>query len=162
MPVLIYNNPRVGYGLSADLVSRLAHEEANIVGIKDSSVDMTLFSEIVRLTQDIDFYPFTGKDTLIYLGLCAGSVGSVCSTANALTELVVSIYTAYEAGDLKAAQAAQFKLNPARLVRNEASFPVATKDMCNSLGMDVGAPILPSLPSHGRIYEDIKRELNQL
>ena len=32
-PMLLYNNPgRVGYGLSADLVTRLAHEVENIVG----------------------------------------------------------------------------------------------------------------------------------
>ncbi|MFD0896345.1 dihydrodipicolinate synthase family protein [Loigolactobacillus binensis] len=161
-PVLIYNNPRVGYGLSAQLVSALAHQVKNIVGMKDSSGNLTLLSEIIRLTQDIEFRAFTGKDTLIYLGLCLGTYGSVCSTANALAPLIVSIYDKFKQGDYTGSRAAQFKLNPARLVQNEASFPVATKDMANILGLDMGKPILPSQPSTGKVYADIKRELDKL
>ncbi|MFD1319028.1 dihydrodipicolinate synthase family protein [Loigolactobacillus zhaoyuanensis] len=161
-PVLVYNNPRVGYGLSAQLVSDLAHQVPNIVGMKDSSGNLTLLSEIIRLTEDIEFRTFTGKDTLIYLGLCLGTYGSVCSTANALAPLIVSIYDKFQQGDYKGSRAAQFKLNPARLVQNEASFPVATKDMANILGLDMGKPILPSTPSTGKVYADIKRELDKL
>lgn len=161
-PVLVYNNPRVGYGLSAKLVSDLAHQVPNIVGMKDSSGNLTLLSEIIRLTEDIEFRTFTGKDTLIYLGLCLGTYGSVCSTANALAPLIVSIYDKFQQGDYKGSRAAQFKLNPARLVQNEASFPVATKDMANILGLNVGKPILPSTPSTGKVYADIKRELDKL
>ena len=40
--MLLYNNPgRVGYTLSANLVERLAHEVPNIVGMKDTSGDIT-------------------------------------------------------------------------------------------------------------------------
>lgn len=162
-PVFIYYNPgKAGYKMSASFVSRMAHEIPNIIGMKDSSGDMTLLSEVIRLTQDTEFRTFTGKDTLIYLGLCAGTYGSVCSTANALAPLIVSIYNKFQQGDYKGSRAAQFKLNPARLVQDEASFPVATKDMANIMGLDMGKPILPSLPSSGKIYDDIKRELSFL
>lgn len=41
-PVLLYNNPgRVGYTLSAQLVDELAHNVPNIVGMKDTSGDIT-------------------------------------------------------------------------------------------------------------------------
>ncbi|MCH4170804.1 MAG: dihydrodipicolinate synthase family protein [Lactobacillus sp.] len=161
-PVFVYHNPRVGYRLSAELISKMAHEIPNVIGMKDSSGDMTLLSEIIRLTEDIDFRTFTGKDTLIYLGLCLGTYGSVCSTANALAPLIVSIYDKFENGDYRGSRAAQFKLNPARLVQNEASFPVATKDMCRILGLDVGKPVLPNLPSEGKVYEDMKEQLQKL
>lgn len=162
-PIFIYNNPgKAGYGMSAEFVSKMAHEIPNVIGMKDSSGDLTLLSSIIRLTQDIPFRAFTGKDTLIYLGLCAGTYGSVCSTANALAPLIASIYNKFEAGDYKGSQAAQWKLDPARLVQNEASFPVATKDMANILGLDMGKPVRPSLPSDGKVYDDIKRELDKL
>ena len=75
-PVLIYNNPgRVGYGLTAAFVSQLAHEVDNIVGMKDTSGDMTLTEECVRLNRDVDFKVFGGKDTLLYASLCVGAVG---------------------------------------------------------------------------------------
>lgn len=162
-PVFVYYNPgKAGYKMSAEFISKMAHEIPNIVGMKDSSGDMTVLSTIIRLTQDIEFRTFTGKDTLIYLGLCAGSYGSVCSTANALAPLIVSIYDKFQAGDYKGSREAQFKLDPARLVQNEASFPVATKDMANIMGLDMGKPVLPSLASTGKVYDDIKRELDRL
>ena len=75
-PVLLYNNPgRVGYGLSADLVTELAHDVENIVGMKDTSGDITLTEECVRRNRDVNFKVFGGKDTLLFASLCVGAVG---------------------------------------------------------------------------------------
>ena len=143
LPMLLYNNPgRVGYTMSGNLVERLAREVNNIVGIKDSSGDMTQTEEFIRRTQDLDFKVFGGKDTLIYATLAHGGVGAVCTT-----DLVVSVYNAYLEGNPQQALEYQFKLNPIRLSMDKASFPVATKDMANMLHMDVGIPIRPSLPT---------------
>ena len=148
LPMLLYNNPgRVGYTMSGNLVERLAREVNNIVGIKDSSGDMTQTEEFIRRTQDLDFKVFGGKDTLIYATLAHGGVGAVCTTANYMPDLVVSVYNAYLEGNPQQALEYQFKLNPIRLSMDKASFPVATKDMANMLHMDVGIPIRPSLPT---------------
>ena len=54
IPVLLYNNPgRVGYTLSADLVEKLAHEVKNIVGMKDTSGDITQTEEFIRRNADV-------------------------------------------------------------------------------------------------------------
>lgn len=148
LPMLLYNNPgRVGYTMSGNLVERLAREVNNIVGIKDSSGDMTQTEEFIRRTQDLDFKVFGGKDTLIYATLAHGGVGAVCTTANYMPDLVVSVYNAYLEGNPQQALEYQFKLNPIRLSMDKVSFPVATKDMANMLHMDVGIPIRPSLPT---------------
>lgn len=150
MPMLLYNNPgRVGYTIGANLVERLCHEVPNIVGMKDSSGDMTLTSEFIRRNRDVGFCVFGGKDTLIYSAMCLGAAGGVCTTANFLPKLVCSIYDSYVAGDMDTARELQYKLNPIRLAMDLSSFPVATKDYCNLLGLDVGCPYLPSLPSEG-------------
>ena len=73
-PVLLYNNPgRVGYTLSAQLVEELAHTVPNIVGMKDTSGDITQTSEFIRRTRDVEFKVFGGKDTLLYASLCHGA-----------------------------------------------------------------------------------------
>ena len=83
MPVLLYNNPgRVGYTLSGDLVERLANQVENIVGMKDTSGDITQTAEFIRRTRAVDFKVFGGKDTLLYASLCHGAVGGVCTAAN--------------------------------------------------------------------------------
>ena len=62
-PMLLYNNPgRVGYTLSAKLVEELAHNVPNIIGMKDTSGDITQTSEFIRRTRDVDFKVFGGKD----------------------------------------------------------------------------------------------------
>ena len=157
-PMLLYNNPgRVGYTMTAGLVERLAHEVSNIVGMKDTSGDITLTSEFIRRTRDVNFLVFGGKDTLLYASLCHGAVGGVCTAGNFMPEMITDIYKKYMAGDLGGALEAQFKLNPVRLSMDKTSFPVAAKDMANMRGLDVGAPYKPNLPTpQGKALEDIR------
>ena len=162
MSVLLYNNPgRTGYTMSGDLVERLAHETTNIIGMKDSSGDMTQTAEFIRRNRDVGFKVFGGKDTLIYSAMCLGAAGSVCTTANFIPELICSIYDAYVSGDLAGSLELQFRLNPIRLAMDKSSFPVATKDYCNLLGLDVGLPYLPNLPAGGAGRQALVEELTK-
>lgn len=158
--VLLYNNPgKTGYAISLNNVEKLAHNVENIVGIKDSSGDLTYTSEVIRRNSDIGFRVFTGKDTITYPGLCIGAVGAVMSTGNMFTELVTGIYNNYVAGDYEKALELQFKLNPVRMSQDAASFPAATKDMANLLGMDVGKSVLPTPESKGKVLENMKQAM---
>lgn len=159
-PVLLYNNPgRVGYSMSQELVEKLAHEVPNIVGMKDSSGDFTALCEFIRRNRDVDFKVMAGKDTLVFPGLCVGTVGSVCSIANMFGPLVTSIYNKYMAGDIAGSLEAQFQLNPVRLIQDKASFPVATKDMANLMGLEVGEPVRPSMSTQGTVLELMKKNI---
>ena len=162
-PVLLYNNPgRVGYTLAADLVAKLAHEVPNIVGMKDTSGDITQTSEFIRMNRDVNFKVFGGKDTLLYASMCHGAVGGVCTAANFMPELITDVYNKYVAGDLEGSLEAQFKLNPVRLSMDGASFPVAAKDMANLRGRDIGVPYTPNLPTpEGPVLDKIKTEMKK-
>ncbi|NMM94444.1 dihydrodipicolinate synthase family protein [Bifidobacterium oedipodis] len=160
--VLIYNNPGLaGYPIALDTIVSLAHEVDNIVGIKDSSGNITNLQELVRRTSDIDFQVFAGKDTVVYAGFCCGADGAVCSTANIYPELVCGIYDAFVAGEFDKARELQFKLNPIRLSQDAASFPAATKDMANLLGMDVGPSVLPTEATCGSALEGMKQAMRE-
>lgn len=160
VPMLLYNNPgRVGYTLSANLVERLAREVDNIVGMKDTSGDITQTGEFIRRTRDTGFKVFGGKDTLLYASLCHGAVGGVCTTANIMPELVTDIYNKYVAGDMEGSLEAQYKLNPVRLSMDGASFPVATKDMANLRGLNVGGPYTPNQLTQGPVLEKMRTEM---
>ena len=160
IPVLLYNNPgRTGYGIPQTVVERLAHEHENLVGMKDSSGDITQTEEFIRRNADVGFKVMCGKDTLIYAGLCVGAVGAVCCMANFVPELVCSIYDAFKAGNLKESLAQQYKLNPIRLQMDKSSFPVATKDYANLMGLELGAPYLPTKNSTPQQLEGLKKQL---
>lgn len=162
-PVLLYNNPgRVGYTLSAALVERLATDCENIVGMKDTSGDITQTSEFIRRTRHLGFKVFGGKDTLLYASMCHGAVGGVCTAANFMPELITDIYNKYVAGDIAGSLEAQFKLNPVRLSMDAGSFPVASKDMANLRGRDIGKPFLPNLPTpEGKALEGYKKTMKE-
>lgn len=159
-PMLLYNNPgRTGYGISQDIVERLCHTYDNVVGMKDSSGDITQTMEFVRRNRDVGFRVLCGKDTLIYSGLCVGAVGAVCCTANFLPQIVSEIYHKYIDGDIQGSMEAQFKLNPIRLQMDASSFPVATKDYGNLLGRKLGEPYLPSKCSPAGQMEKLREQL---
>ena len=160
-PMLLYNNPgRVGYTMSGRLVERLAHEVPNIVGMKDTSGDITQTSEFIRRTRDVGFKVFGGKDTLLYASMCHGAVGGVCTAGNFMPELITDVYNKFVAGDLEGSLEAQFKLNPVRLSMDGASFPVAAKDMANLRGRDIGLPYKPNLATpEGPVLDRIKAEM---
>lgn len=162
-PVLLYNNPgRVGYTMSGNLVDRLAHEVKNIVGMKDTSGDITQTAEFIRRTRDVNFKVFGGKDTLLYASMCHGAVGGVCTAANFMPELITDVYNKFVAGDLQGSLEAQFKLNPVRLSMDPASFPVAAKDMANLRGRNIGVPYKPNLATpEGPVLDRIKAEMTK-
>jgi 4-hydroxy-tetrahydrodipicolinate synthase len=159
-PVLLYNNPgKTGYPMSQSLVENLAHRVPNIVGMKDSSGDLTETMEFIRRNRDTGFKVLIGKDTLIYPGLEVGAVGAVCSTANYMPELVCSVYDLFMAGKKQQALEAQYALNPVRLMTDKSTFPVATKDCANLRGWNLGTPYLPHQPSPPSQMENLRREL---
>jgi 4-hydroxy-tetrahydrodipicolinate synthase len=142
LPILLYNNPaRTGVNMTPDFVVRASKVE-NIVGIKDSSGDMTLMAECIRRTGD-EFSVLAGRDTLIYGVLCYGGKGGIAACANIAPKLMVEIYEAFMAGDLKRSLEAQFRLAPLRLAFDLGTFPVVIKEALTLIGIDAGPGIAP-------------------
>jgi 4-hydroxy-tetrahydrodipicolinate synthase len=157
LPVLLYNNPqRTGVNISAEFVARASRVE-NIVGIKDSSGDLTLTSEYIRRTNE-KFSVLAGRDTLIYGTLCYGGKGAIAATANVAPMVVAEIYEAFQAGDWKRSLKAQFRLAPLRLAFDLGTFPVVIKEALNLLGIDAGVGI----PPVGGITPKAKAELKEI
>lgn len=161
LPVVLYNNPpKTGVNLTAAAVAKLA-EVPNIVSIKDSSGDLTLTAEYIRLTQGRDdFSVMVGRDTLIYGALCYGAVGSIASCANVAPRLCVDIYEKYMAGDLKGALAAQFTLAPLRIAFTIGTFPAVIKESLTLLGIDAGPCMEPVGPMTAEEREKLRHVLS--
>jgi 4-hydroxy-tetrahydrodipicolinate synthase len=157
LPVILYSNPaRTGVSLSPDLVVR-ASKVDNIVGIKDSSGDLTLTGEYIRRTDEA-FGVLAGRDTLIYATLVYGGKGSVTATANVAPKLVVEIYEAFVAGDHKRAREAQYRLAPLRLAFPFGTFPVVIKEALSMLGIDAGYAVKPV----GNMTESNREKLREV
>ena len=161
LPLLLYNNPgRTGVSLSTDLVVRLSKVD-NIIGIKDSSGDMTSTAEYIRRTGN-DFSVLAGRDTLIYGTLLYGGKGAIAATANVAPKLVVEIYEAYVRGDIEQAKKAQAELAPLRLAFSLGSFPVVIKDALELIGIEVGTTRPPIKSLNKDKQEMLRNTLQQM
>jgi 4-hydroxy-tetrahydrodipicolinate synthase len=157
MPILLYSNPeRTQVPFPTSTVLELAAVD-NIIGIKDSSGDMSMTGEYIRLTRGMNFHVLMGRDTLIYAALCYGAAGSICATANVDPRVPVEIYEAFLVGDHKRALDAQYRLAPLRVAFGFGTFPVVVKEALNMIGIDAGPAILPVGPMTAENREKLRK-----
>jgi len=159
LPILLYSNPdRTQVPFPVATVLELAAVD-NIVGIKDSSGDMSITGEYIRLTRGMNFHVLAGRDTLIYATLCYGGAGSICATANVDTRVPVEIYEAFIVGDHKRALDAQFRLAPLRIAFGLGTFPAVIKEALNMIGIEAGPAIRPVGPLTPENREKLRKVL---
>jgi 4-hydroxy-tetrahydrodipicolinate synthase len=143
LPVLLYGNEsRTHLKITAETNLKLSVVD-NIIGIKDSSGDMSLMLDYLRTTPD-DYAVLAGRDTLIYAGMCHGAVGAIASTANIAPRLVSEIYNSFVAGDYKRSLGLQFALAPLRQLLDAATFPVVLKEGLRLVGVEAGYCLGPA------------------
>ncbi len=149
--------------ISAALLAKLAKID-NIVGIKDSSGDLTLTTEYLSSVPE-DFSIVMGRDTLIFSGLLHGAKGAIAATANVVPALVVSIYECFKQNDLKASLKAQEALAPLRMAFTWGTFPVVIKEALDLIGLQGGpsrAPVGPMTPAQRERLKNLLMDLNMI
>ncbi|MDR3588793.1 MAG: 4-hydroxy-tetrahydrodipicolinate synthase [Negativicutes bacterium] len=137
LPIVLYNMPaRTGNNIDYTTVRKLAGHK-NIVGVKDSSGN---FDNTLRYIEDTDrrLSVMAGNDSLILWTLLAGGSGAIAGCSNVFPELIVSIYTLWQAGNIEDANIQQRKLRPLRDVMKLGNPNSVVKRAMNLLGFPVG------------------------
>ena len=160
LPIIIYNNrPKTNVTVEPATVAKLA-EIDNIIGVKDSTGDMTNTEEYLRLTRGMDnFHVMMGRDTLIYAALCYGASGAIASCANVAPKIAVDIYEKFRAGDAAGALDAQFRFSALRIATNMGTFPVVLKEALKLIGHDCGDCVKPIQPLNDEQRARLKKVL---
>ncbi|MGC2765708.1 MAG: dihydrodipicolinate synthase family protein [Candidatus Acidiferrum sp.] len=101
MPLLLYNAPgNTHHTIAPDTVRRAAEIE-NIVGLKDSGMDMNYFRELHGgLASRGDFSLLVGPEELLAECILLGGHGSMAAGSNIYPRLFVDLYNAAAAGDI--------------------------------------------------------------
>ncbi|MEO8624069.1 MAG: dihydrodipicolinate synthase family protein, partial [bacterium] len=111
VPVLLYTIPKyMHFALPPDVVASLALHE-NVVGMKDSSGDATLFTGYLQ-SQSETFRVLTGNGPFFAAALRMGAYGGILAASLFAPELVFDVWRAHERGDSEAAERAQVALTP--------------------------------------------------
>jgi len=153
LPIVLYNIPALtGEGLSLDLIVRLA-EHPNIVGIKDTSGDLTFLYDVVTSTPS-SFSVFQGASELAIASLDAGADGMIAGPANVFPRAVAQLYDSYRAGDRERAERLMNAVvNPVVSATGDVPTAAAMKYLIGLSGYDIGGP-LPPLPELSEAQRD--------
>jgi len=105
LPLFLYNMPSYTKLIFEPQTVRTAADITGVVGLKDSSGNMTYFRRIQSLLQDYpDFSLLMGQEELLAEATLLGGHGGVCGGANLLPQLYVDLYNAACARDLPKAE----------------------------------------------------------
>ncbi|MEX5572856.1 4-hydroxy-tetrahydrodipicolinate synthase [Pseudomonas lijiangensis] len=145
LPLMMYNIPaKTGMSIGIGAVATLS-QHPKIKGIKDSAGNFDALVQMMKYRSD-EFAVFAGTDSLIYWNLLAGGDGAIAATANAVPDVVMSIWNNFQSGNHEAARAAQEALRPLRDAFALGTMPVVLKTATQLLNVPVGpcrAPVQP-------------------
>jgi len=162
LPVTVYDNtPKTHLPIKPATVEKLA-KIPNIVGIKDSTGDLTNAADIINRTKGMEFSVMLGRDSLIHAGLAYGATGAVAASANVAPKLTSDIYNKYVAGDIAGSLEDQYKLLPLRLAFTLGSFPTVIKESLELLGIEAGPCAAPTGPMTAEERELLKKILKEM
>lgn len=163
IPIVLYNIPALtGVNLSWKVVEDLAELEG-IVGIKDSSGDMSFMMTLLeKVSSKISV--ICGWDEIVLPSLAAGATGMVLASANLIGDYWVDIYEAMQRKEYEKAVELQRKIQKlTRLICSSGA--LATKAGLTYMGVNVGKCRKPLMVGDTLSYEnkeEIRVELERL
>ena len=140
LPVLIYDIPvRTGRKVDTATLLELAHEVANIVGVKDAAGDPAETANLISQAPD-DFEVYSGDDSLTLPLLAVGGVGVIGVATHWAGSEHRDMITAFEKGDIAAARQINASLMPSYDFETglAAPNPIPAKAMMRLIGLPVG------------------------
>jgi 4-hydroxy-2-oxoglutarate aldolase len=157
IPILLYNMPAcTGIDLEVETISSLARHP-NIIGIKDSSGDVTKLASIRQLSGP-GFQILAGSGGFLLPALSVGAIGGIMALANIAPNACIAIRRYHLEGRQVEARELQLRMVPVNTAVTSRWGVPALKAAMEMIGMYGGPVRLPLLP----ISEDIRRQLNSL
>lgn len=141
LPVLMYASPLAGVNITWDMVDRMM-EIPGMIGLKWTSYDYFTMHRIKSLRGG-NINVINGPDECLLCGLTMGADGGIGSTYNVMPKLFAKIYDSFRAGDLAAAQQAQFQANKLIEILLRYDVVCGVKDILGMLGYDCGYQVYP-------------------
>jgi 4-hydroxy-tetrahydrodipicolinate synthase len=155
LPVMLYNNPpRTSVNVTAATLARCMRAAPNIVGMKDSSGDLTQSIEY-QLLAPRPALLFSGRDTIALAMMLHGAQGTISPAANVFPEMMVAMYEALRAGRHAEALRLSNIFAPLRAAWAWGSFPVVIKEAMTLAGRSAG----PTRPPIGALGEKTRADL---
>ena len=149
-PMILYNFPaRTGYSLSADTVLKLAVKHDNIVGIKDTTDEMSHTRSLIQTVKNVrpEFAVYSGFDEYFMHNLLCGGDGCIAGISNFAPRLLSELVRAARSDDLESAARYQKKVDALMEIYNIGSqFVPIIKEAVSQCGVPISAKCTAPLP----------------
>lgn len=167
VPVFLYNFPELtGQDIALNVITRLAREVPNIVGIKDTIDNISHTREIINQVHCFrpDFIIFSGYDEYLLDTLMLGGHGGIPATFNFAPNITRGIYQAVQQNDLATAKALQQQLSGlSPLYALEQPFFGVIKTAIKLSGVDISTAVVPpALPLNEEKIAQVKNILSRI
>lgn len=162
VPVIVYNVPAfTGISMEARLIIELS-KHPNIRGLKESSGDAGLISQVVWNT-DREKYPvLVGAAPTLFPNMMTGARGGVVAMADAAPKAMLDLYRAFVAGDYRKAANIQRIIAPAAAAVTTKFGISGLKAAMTMEGFAAGEPRRPLLPVNAAQREEIQQLFRQM
>jgi 4-hydroxy-tetrahydrodipicolinate synthase len=158
IPLILYNIPQVvDRYLPREVVEDLA-DLPNVVGLKDSSGNLTYTMELLEYVGDrIDI--LVGHDEVVLPALAGGVSGMILASAQVYPEVWQAVIQFVKEGNLAAARKAQRQVQKLSRIFCRYGGGVAVKAALGMMGIDVGVPRRPLKAVGGALLHETKAEI---
>jgi 4-hydroxy-tetrahydrodipicolinate synthase len=158
LPIILYNIPQV---VDAYLPRRVVEDLAdipNIVGIKDSSGNLTYTMEILEYAGD-RINVLVGHDEVVLNALAGGAHGMILASAQVFPDIWQGVLAAVRQGDLETARFLQRKVQKLSRIFCRYGGGVAVKQALRLIGIDAGIPRGPMKAVGGALLHEDRAEI---
>lgn len=139
--IILYNIPQFSNEISLNVVKHLAADCPRIVGIKDSSRDMSRFMDTLNEVKPLrpEFSCLIGCEEILLPALLMGADGGTIATSGVVPEAVMKLYHCFENKDLTEAKRIQFELlELIKAMFAAGNFPEGFREAVNLRGFNTG------------------------
>ncbi len=157
LPICVYNIPgRTGKNIEPDSICRLGELE-NITLVKEATGSLDQASEILN---NSNLTLLSGDDSLTLPLMSIGGSGVISVVGNIVPQDMMALISAFDSGDIAAAQQWHHKLFPlCRDMLGLSTNPIPIKAAMAMLGMDSGELRLPMTPLNDSEEAQLRKTL---
>jgi len=157
LPICVYNIPgRTGKNIEPDSICRLGELE-NITLVKEATGSLDQASEILN---NSNLTLLSGDDSLTLPLMSIGGSGVISVVGNIVPQDMMALISAFDSGDIAAAQQWHHKLFPlCRDMLGLSTNPIPIKAAMAMLGLDSGELRLPMTPLNDSEKAQLRKTL---
>jgi 4-hydroxy-tetrahydrodipicolinate synthase len=158
LPIILYNIPQV---VDAYLPRRVVEDLADIpsiVGLKDSSGNLTYTMEVLEYAGD-RINVLIGHDEVVLNALAGGASGMILASAQVYPEIWQQVLDAVQRGDLETARRLQRRVQKLSRIFCRYGGGVAVKQALGMMGINAGRPRSPLKSVGGALLHEDRAEI---